>query len=132
MIAVNGRDAEHAEVRDGERAVAQVGELERPTPGGVREPPRLRGDLGERLPVGVEDDRDEQGVVGRDGDADVDARVALDLSVDVGRVEAREVPERVRSRLDDEVVERGHDVALGSRVAPPRDDLATRRCPSRR
>ena len=48
------RDAEHAEVRDGERAVVQVVELDLPTPGGVREPPRLRGDLGERLPVGVE------------------------------------------------------------------------------
>ena len=97
--------------------------VERPTPGGIGEPPRVRGDLGERLPVRVEHDGHEQRVVRGNGDADIDARVALDLAVDVRGVEAREVAQRSGRRLHDEVVERRHVVALVACLAPPRRDL---------
>ena len=67
---------------------------------GVREAARLGGDLRQRLRVGVEHDRDEQRVVERDRDPDVDARVLLDPSVDVGRVEPRQLAQRRGGGLD--------------------------------
>ena len=76
----------------------------------------------ERLPVGVEHDRHEQRVVRSDGDADVDAGVALDLAVDVRRVEARKRLQRSGGRLHDEVVDRRSLVAFLARSAPQRRD----------
>ena len=66
-------DAEHAEIRDREGAVMQIVGLQRSPPRSVGEPPRVRGDLDERLPVGIEHDGHEQRVVRGNGDADVDA-----------------------------------------------------------
>ena len=75
------------------------------------------------LPVGVGDDRHEQRVVDRNGDADVDARVALDAPVDVRRVESRKLAQNECGGLDDEVVERGRVLGLLPRAAAKRDDL---------
>ncbi len=80
---------------------------ERPAARAVHEPPRLGGDLGEVPPVGVDDDGDQQRVVDRNRDPDVDARVALDAPVDVRRVESRKLAQNECGGLHDEVVERG-------------------------
>ena len=89
--------------------------------GGVIAPARTRsasardsrGDWPRRLAVGVEHGRDDERVLARHGDADVDARVELELAVAVGAVGAREVAQRERARLDDEVVERGGGLVAG-------------------
>src|SRR5215210_8039188 len=57
---------------------------------------RVARDLAERLAVGVEDRRHDQRVLAGHGDADVDARVELELPVAVGAVRARELPQRER------------------------------------
>ena len=51
-----------------------------------------RGDLAQRLLVGVEDRRDHERILRGDGDPDVDPRVDLDVAVAVGAVGARELP----------------------------------------
>ncbi len=74
-IAVKERDAEHAEVRDRERAVRaapRARSARRARASASR--PRLGRDLGERLPVGVDDAGTSSASLGRDRDADVDAR----------------------------------------------------------
>ena len=89
--------------------------------GGVIAPARTRsasardsrGDLAERLAVGVEHGRDDERVLAGHRDADVHARVELELAVAVGAVRAREVDQRERAGLDHEVVERRHRLALG-------------------
>ena len=77
---------------------------------------RVARDLPERLGVGVEDGRHDQRVLTRDRDADVDARVQLELAVAVGAVRARELAQRQRGRLDDEVVERRRRIVPGGRL----------------
>ena len=73
MIAVNERTPNMPRFETVKVPSMQVVGRQRSTPRSVREPPRVGGDLGERLPVGVEHDRHEQRIVGGDGDADVDA-----------------------------------------------------------
>ena len=63
--------------------------------------------------VGVEHGRDDERVLARDGHADVDAAVELELAVAVGAVGAREVAQRERARLDHEVVERRGGLVAG-------------------
>ena len=78
----------------------------------LRQTARVAGDLPQRLAVGVEDRRHDQGVLAGDGDPDVDTRVELELAVAIGAVRARELAQRERGRLDHEVVERRRDPVL--------------------
>jgi hypothetical protein len=76
----------------------------------------LAADLPERLLVGVEDRRDHERVVRRDGDSDVDALVELEAGIDVGAVRARERAQRERADLDHEVVEGRRLAFAGDRL----------------
>ncbi len=73
---------------------------------------------------------------GGDGDADVDPRVELEAPVLVGAVGPRELAQRQRAGLDDHVVERGHDLALGGqrldRARVPRPPRSCRSPPAGR
>ena len=87
--------AELAGARDRERRVAQLLAVSDPAARPVREPPHLDGDLVDASPLAAAHDRDDQPVVGLDGDADVDAVeeddvVALEAGVELG--EPRERP----------------------------------------
>ena len=99
MIALEARDAEHAEVRDGERAALDLGLL-------AACPARARSarsrastrELAQRLRLGVADDGHDQAVVERDRDADVRRAVLDELAVDPRAVELRVVAQRERRR----------------------------------
>ena len=71
------------------------------------------GDLGEALAIGVKDGGDHQGVLGGDGDADVDPRVELEAPVPIGAVGSRELLQGQGAGLDHHVVEGGDDSSLG-------------------
>ena len=105
-------DAEHAQVGDAERAGGELRRGDRPGAHALGQRAGVARDLAQRLGVRVEDRRDDERVLAGDGDADVDARVELELAVAVGAVRARELAQRQRARLDDEVVERRRDAAL--------------------
>ena len=123
MIAVNARTPNMPRFETVNVPSWKSSGLERPPPRAVRERSRLLGELGERLAVGVAHDGHEQRVVGGDRDADVDARVELDLAVDVGGVEARELAQRGSDGLDDEVVDRRRVLAPLASLPARRDDL---------
>ena len=118
MIGAELGDAEHAEVRDGEGAARELGRGDGVGPHALGQRARVARDLAQRLLVGVEHGRHDERVVGRDGDADVDARVELEAAVLVGAVGARELAQRQRGRLDDHVVVGGDGAAqrLGRRL----------------
>ena len=84
----------------------ELGRRELPRPGLLREIARLGADVLERLPVRIANDRDEQGVLGRHGDADVDLGRVTESLLAVGRIHAWVLTQRDGARLDDEVVER--------------------------
>ena len=84
-----------------------------PDPGGER--PRLRGDLAQRLAIGVEHRRHHQRVLRGDRDADVHPLVELEAPVLVAPVRPRELLQRQGAGLHDEIVERRHDIALARR-----------------
>ncbi len=98
-------DAVHPEVRDRERARRELGRRDLALAHALGDPAGLLGDLAEALLVGVEHGRHHERVLPGHRDADVHARVELELPVAVGAVRAREVLERERRGLDHEVVE---------------------------
>ncbi len=112
-------DAVHAEVGDGERAARELGRGDRAGADPLGDRARLAGDLADRLGVGVEHGRHHERVLAGDRDADVDARVELELAVAVGAVGAREVAQRERARLDHEVVERRRGLLAGGGLELP-------------
>src|SRR4051794_34573571 len=71
------RDAEHAQVGDGEGAAGDLVLLELAVAGAAGEVAGVAGQLAQALPIGVTDDRHDQSVVERDREADVGVRVAL-------------------------------------------------------
>ena len=112
-------DAVHAEVGDREGAARELRRGDRAVTNPRGERPGLGGDPAQALLVGVEDRRDHEGVLRGDRDADVDARVELDLAVAVGAVGTRVFPQRDGAGLDHHVVEGRHDLAfLGGRLQP--------------
>ena len=95
--------AVHAEVADREDAALDVG---RPQLAGLR--PRHQvlatgGDLLEPQRVGLVDHRDDEPVLQRDGEADVDVGVPLDRAVLPRHVHARMLRQRRRHQLDQQV-----------------------------
>ena len=87
-------DAEHAEVRDRERAALEVVLLQLVVARALHEVGARAGDLGDAQALGVADHRDDETLRRGDGDADVRARVDLDLAVDVVRVDVAVAHER--------------------------------------
>ena len=96
-------DSVHPEIGDGERAARDVFERE---PAGARlfgERLGFAGDLLERFPVGVADDRHDQAFVQRHGHAHVNPAVESERAVFERRVHARMLPQGVCARLHDEI-----------------------------
>ena len=81
-------DAEHAEVRDRERAALQVGQRQLAVARAADEIGAGAGDLLDAAPVGVADDGDDEPVRGRDRHADVRAGMSMDLVARERRVHA--------------------------------------------
>src|SRR5918994_769783 len=105
-------DAEHAEVGDAEGARGELGRRDRAGAHALGQRAGVAGDLAERLGVRVEDRRHDERVLAGDGDADVHARVELELAVAVRAVGPRELTQGERGGLDHEVVEGRCDAAL--------------------
>ena len=119
-------DPVHAEVRDRERAVLEIGELELSVAGAGDEIGADGGDLEHRPAVRVSDDRDDQPVRRRDRDADVRNGEAHDLPVDELRVDRAVAHERGRDDLRQQVVHGRLRVALAQELDHPlsrRDEL---------
>src|SRR5882724_1815680 len=97
-------DAQHAEVRDGERRACVLLGPKLPVARALGHLARLRGDLTDGLLVGVADDRRGEAVLDRDGHADVDAGVLDDGLLGEGGVGLGDAAQRERAGLEDEVV----------------------------
>ena len=90
-------DAHHAEVRDGEGRAGVLVRLQAPVAGALGQFARLGRDVDQRLRVGVANHRGDQAVLERDRQADVHARVLLDVIAGERRVDLR-VPLQRRRR----------------------------------
>ena len=111
---LEARDAEHAEVRDAERAALDLVLLAAsPSARGRRGRARRRASSRSEQRVGVADHRHDQAVVERDRDADVRRAVLVELAVDPGAVELRVVAQRERAGAHDQVVDRELDALVG-------------------
>src|SRR5688500_1990986 len=99
-------DAEHAEVRDGERGARVLLWLELPLAGALRELACLTGDLAHALAVGVEDDRGDEPFLDGDRHPDMNAIEVADLVAEPMRVDLGVLGEGGRDGLQDDVVER--------------------------
>ena len=94
--------AEKAGIRDGERAPLDFFRLQLLLSRALGQILNAAGHLFERCRRGVLDDGDDQSVVERDGDADVDVVVVADLVAFDRRVEDRKITESVANRERDE------------------------------
>src|SRR5690606_34511301 len=101
------------QVADAERAAAHVLRLELAVPGLARQLAGGGGDVGEGGLVGVVQDRDDQALVDRDRDADVDPVVLEQLAVHPGPVDLGVGLEGGGRGLDDQVVEADLDPGVG-------------------
>jgi hypothetical protein len=97
--------AEHAEVRDRERAALDVRLLQLALARPARQVPGLGRDLPHALRVGVAQHRHDQPVVEGDRDPHVGVRVVEQALVRPGAVELRVLHERAGDRAHHEVVE---------------------------
>ena len=100
-------------------AVCELGRRQPARAGALDERAGLGRQLVEGLQVGVVQRRHQQGVVERDGDADVDTREADDVLAEDAGVEPRVLAQRQRHRANDEVVQRRHVAVLELRELRP-------------
>ena len=112
-------DAEHAEVRDRERAALHVLQRQLAVAGAADEIGAGAGDLLHAAPVGVADDRHDEPVRSRDGHADVRPGMTMDLLAGEGRVDGAVADERDADEPGEQVVDGRLHVALGQ----ARDEL---------
>jgi hypothetical protein len=101
--------AEHAQVADGEGAVGHIRESELAQPGACNDVARLASDLGERVLIGVTEDRGHEPCGRVHGETDVYAVVHEDLAASfagVGSVDLGMVCKGECDSADDEVVHR--------------------------
>jgi hypothetical protein len=82
-------DTVHPEIRDGERAALDVGRGEPPGARGFDELRSPRGERGQVERVRPVNDGDDEGLVRRNGEADVDLVLRDDRAVAPRRVDAR-------------------------------------------
>ena len=123
MIGRAAVDAEHADVRDGERPPGQVRRGGVPFAGGTDQAVQRRGELGERQPAGVLDVRHHEAPRSRRCDAEVDL-VAIDDLLRVGvehRIEVRVALDAQEDRPGDEQQGADADVVEARCLAQPSD-----------